>query len=168
MGFHRLEGSPCMIVRYTHSAWRVCGPMRPSTLPTIFFRSGWTRPRCCCTHRMSLLEALWCDSAGRRSPGGLVVAGGAVVVGAALVEGPVLVAGAAVGSLARWLPAQAAKASTAAMAKAASPPIRGVCLVLRDPPVVASAPDLLSTVDLLPPRSLIVCLSLEPISSDAQ
>jgi hypothetical protein len=86
-----------------------------------------------------------------RSPGGLVVAGGAVVVGAALVEGPVLVAGAAVGSLARWLPAQAAKASTAAMAKAASPPIRGVCLVLRDPPVVASAPDLLSTVDLLPP-----------------
>src|SRR5215211_7776514 len=47
--------------------------------------------------------------------------------------------------------AQAAKASTAAMAKAASPPIRGVCLVLRDPPVVASAPDLLSTVDLLPP-----------------
>jgi len=58
------------------------------------------------------------------------------------------VAGAAVGSLARWLPAQAAKASTAAMAKAASPPIRGVCLVLRDPPVVASAPDLLSTVCL--------------------
>jgi hypothetical protein len=100
---------------------------------------------------MSLLEALWCDSARMRLPGGLVVAGGAVVVGAALVEGPVLVAGAAVESLARWLPAQAAKASTAAMAKAASPPIRGVCLVLRDPPVVASAPDLLSTVDLLPP-----------------
>jgi len=91
----------------------------------------------------------------------------AVVKADAYGHGAVPVAGAAVGSLARWLPAQAAKASTAAMAKAASPLIRGVCLVLRDPPVVASAPDLLSTVDLLPPRSLTVCLSLEPISSDA-
>ena len=107
--FHRLEGNPCMTVRYTHSAWRVCGPMRPSTLPTISFRSGWTRPRRRWTHRMSLLEALLCDSTGMRSPGGLVLAGGVVVDGAALVERPALVAGTAVGSLARWPPSQATK-----------------------------------------------------------
>jgi len=73
---------------------------------------------------------LLCDNTGMCSPGGLVLAGGAVVDGAALVEGPALVAGTAVGSLARWPPSQATKVSAAARARAASPPILGVCLVL--------------------------------------
>jgi hypothetical protein len=102
---------------------------------------------------MSLLEALPPDSTGIRWPGGSVVVDGAVV-DAAVVEGPVSVAGAAVGSPpARWLPTQPAKASTAATVKAASPRIRGVLLILRSLPV-ASAPDLFSTVDLSPLRSL--------------
>ena len=158
-----------MTVRYTHSAWRVCGPMRPSTLPTIAFRSGWTCPRRRCTHRMSLLEALPPDSTGMRSPAGFVVVVGAwvVVVGAAVAGGAVVVSAAADDEPPDPSPSQPTSASATAKVSAASPPILRVRFRVREPPARSRAPDRSPKADHSPAR-LPPGESLGPITSDAK
>src|SRR5215213_5449317 len=141
--------------------------MRPSAFPTMRFRSGWTRPRCCCTQRMSLLEALPPDSIGMRSPAGLAVVVGAWVVDVAVAGGSVVVPGAAEDAPPGPSPPQPAKASATTRVSAAGPPALEVRLRVRELPARSSAPD-------RPPKAhpsrarLTVVESLEPITSDAK
>src|SRR5829696_4139521 len=131
------------------------------------FRSGWTRARCCWTHRMSLLEALLPDSTGMRWPAGLVVVVGARVVGAAVAGGSVVVPAAVDGPPPDPSPSQPTSTSVTARVSAASPPILRVRLRVRELPTRSSAPDRSPKAHLSHAR-LTIIESLEPITLDAK
>src|SRR5215218_7540533 len=123
-------------------------------------RSGWTRPRCCCTHRISLLEALPPDSTGM-SLAGLVV----VVVGAAVAGGAVVVVGAADASP-DPSPPHPTTASATARVSAANPPVLRVRFRARKLPARSSALDRSPKADLFRAR-LTTDESLEPITLES-
>src|SRR5215210_3560699 len=130
-------------------------------------RSRWTRPRCRCTHRMSLLEALLPDSTGMRSPAGLVVVVDAWVVGAAVAGGSVVVPGAADGPPPDPSPPQPTTASATARVSGASPPIPRARLHVRELPARSNAPDRSPKAHLSHAR-LTTVESLKPIMLDAK